>query len=121
MIAAEVKYTPPDSDPSGVIAAAILDGLKLGGEHVLKLARDRVPIETGTLERSGMASDDGKDTVAVSFDTPYAVRQHEDLTARHDAGREAKYLETAVADGRQDVAALVAARVRNVTGGGAAA
>ena len=30
---------------------------------------------------------------AVSYDTPYAIRQHEDLSYKHDAGRKAKYLE----------------------------
>lgn len=120
MITADFSFTPPGKDPAKAIADAALAGLKLGGEHVLKLARDLVPIETGTLERSGAVSDDGKSTVAVSFDTPYAVRQHEDVTLQHDAGRTAKYLELASADGRKDVAALVAAQVRQATGGGMA-
>lgn len=118
MISADITFTP-GKDPSAEIAAAVLQGLRTGAEHVLKLARDLVPLEEGTLERSGQATDNGKDTAAVSFDTPYAVRQHEDLTARHAHGRKAKYLETAAADGSQDVTALIAAEVRKVTGGGA--
>ena len=99
MITADIRFEP-ERGVSEALAQAKLAGLRNGGEHILKLARDRVPIEEGTLERSGLVTDDGRDMVAVSFDTPYAVRQHEDLTARHAQGRQAKYLETAAADGR---------------------
>lgn len=116
MIIADVKFNGKDIGKlEGEMKEAALAGLRLGGEHVLKLARDRVPIEEGTLERSGKVSDDGDDTVAVSFDTVYAVRQHEELTWRHDAGRSAKYLETAVAEGAKAVSQLVRAAVRRVT------
>lgn len=119
MIAADIVFTEASPGLSLKLAEAALKGLRLGGEHVLKLSRDIVPIEEGTLERSGMVSDDGKGTVAVSYDTPYAVRQHEDLDLHHDPGRSAKYLEKAVAEGQGDVAQLVAAQVRQVTGGAA--
>lgn len=119
MISADVTTSFRTGEILAKIAEADLEGLRLGGEHVLKLARDHVPIETGTLERSGMVTDDGKDTVAVSFDTPYAVRQHEDTTLRHDAGRSSKYLERAVADGAQDVLRLLAARAEGAIGGAA--
>lgn len=120
MIAADFVLEGADPGLSLKLEQALLAGLKLGGEHVLKLARDRVPIEEGTLERSGATSDDGRATVAVSFDTPYAVRQHEDMAAHHDDGRQAKYLETAAAEAAPDVGKLVAAAVQQVTGKGAA-
>lgn len=88
-------------------------GLALAAEHVLQVSRTRVPIEEGTLERSGVASvDEAALRGAVSYDTPYAVRQHEDLTLRHDDGREAKYLEGALADEADTVAEIVAAEIR---------
>ena len=108
MISAKIDGTFEVGRVAAELRAGALAGLVLGGEHVLKLARDRVPIETGTLERSGAVSDDGKGTVAVSFDTPYAVRVHEDMTARHDAGRSAKYLETAVGEAAPDIPRLIA-------------
>ena len=49
------------------------------------------------MERSGAASsvqNTQGTTFAVSYDTPYAVRQHEEVTWNHDAGRKAKYLES---------------------------
>ncbi|WP_328285701.1 hypothetical protein [Streptomyces sp. GQFP] len=82
-------------------------------EHVLQVARRRVPIEEGTLERSGVASvDEASLTGAVSFDQPYAVRQHEDMTLRHDAGRTAKYLEDPLNEESATVEAIIAAQVR---------
>lgn len=89
-------------------------GLHLATEHVLGVARTRVPIEEGTLERSGTASvDEDTLTGAVSFDTPYAVRQHEDMDLKHDAGRQAKYLESALASERQTCRDLIARSIRN--------
>lgn len=119
MITADIEFHEAHAGLSSEIAAAALKGLRLGGEHVLKLSRDIVPLEEGTLERSGMVSDDGKGVVAVSYDVPYAVRQHEDLDLRHDPGRSAKYLEKAVAEGQGDIAQLVAAQVRQITGSAA--
>lgn len=88
-------------------------GLRLAAEHVLEQARARVPIEEGTLERSGVASvDEQALTAAVSFDQPYAVRQHEDMSLRHDNGRTAKYLERPLAEEAGTVAEIIAAQVR---------
>lgn len=73
-------------------------GLLLAAEHVLQVSNTHVPIaqDGGTLERSGVASVDKSILkAAVSYDTPYAVRQHEELNYRHAAGRTAKYLENA--------------------------
>ncbi|MFG7941189.1 MULTISPECIES: hypothetical protein [Streptomyces] len=85
----------------------------LGAEHVLGASRQRVPIDEGTLERSGAASvDAGRMTAAVSYDTPYAVRVHEDMHARHAPGRTAKYLESVIPDARSQVEALLAGQIR---------
>jgi hypothetical protein len=69
-------------------------GLRLGAEHLLGESRKLVPHEEGVLETSGKTSfDEASHTAAVSFDTPYAAVQHEDLSFQHDDGRQAKYLE----------------------------
>ncbi|GHH67620.1 hypothetical protein GCM10017673_14920 [Streptosporangium violaceochromogenes] len=47
-------------------------GLQKGMEHVLQASRELVPLEEGTLARSGVASvDEGGLRGAVSYDTPY--------------------------------------------------
>ncbi|MGI5252775.1 hypothetical protein [Actinacidiphila glaucinigra] len=97
------------------LRAAEVRGVQLATEHVLERSRDRVPIEEGTLERSGVASvDDEGDQVtgAVSYDQPYAVRQHEDMTLRHDQGRTAKYLEGPLLEEADQIQALIAAQIR---------
>ena len=51
---------------------------------------------------------DGQGTAAVSYNTPYACRQHEEIGWRHPGGGEAKYLENAMsaaADGMQQAIA----------------
>lgn len=88
-------------------------GLRKGAEHVLQVSRERVPIEEGTLERSGQASVDEQHLrAAVSYNTKYAVKQHEDMTLHHDAGREAKYLERPMASERDVVRRLIADEMR---------
>ncbi|WKX70048.1 hypothetical protein [Streptomyces sp. XD-27] len=98
---------------TAAIREAATRGLRIGAEHVLAASRQRVPIEEGTLERSGVTSVDEQQLVAaVSYDTPYAVRVHEDLNARHAPGRTAKYLESVLPEEADTVHALIAAQVR---------
>ncbi len=66
--------------------------IKPAGEHILQEANKTIPIDQGTLQRTGKVT--AQDGVAViSYDTPYAVRQHEDTRLRHANGRRAKWLE----------------------------
>lgn len=76
------------------VRKAAAQGLTDGAEHLLEESNRIAPIEEGTLIRSGVASvDEQQLRAAVSYDTPYAVRQHEDTRLRHDSGRQAKFLE----------------------------
>ncbi|WP_053649564.1 MULTISPECIES: hypothetical protein [unclassified Streptomyces] len=98
---------------TGAIREAAARGLLLGAEHVLAASRQRVPIAEGTLERSGATSvDEQQMTAAVSYDTPYARRVHEDMTARHAPGRTAKFLEGVLPETAGEVQALIAAQIR---------
>jgi hypothetical protein len=93
-----------------LIEHATAEGLTLAAEHLLQVSRTEVPLEEGTLERSGVASvDDSELTAAVSYDTPYAVRQHEEMTWRHAEGRKAKYLEDPMNNERPTMLELIAA------------
>lgn len=86
-------------------------GLGHAMEHLLGESRKQVPIEEGVLERSGTAVVEGLEG-AVYYDGPYARRQHEELTWRHDPGRKAKYLEDPAHAESDTMLALVAAQVR---------
>ncbi|MFD7994548.1 hypothetical protein [Streptomyces mexicanus] len=95
------------------LRAAAVRGVRLGTEHLLEVANQKVPIEEGTLERSGVATVDESEVIgAVSYDTPYAVRQHEDMSLRHDNGREAKWLEKSLHQENGTITAIIAAQVR---------
>jgi len=104
-----------------VAEEAGLKALRTGAEAILTEAIDETPIDTGTLRRSGTvtvgklpdsariyeAAESGNEmkdafpdpvgkekTVYISFNTPYARRQHEELDYEHPRGGKAKYLET---------------------------
>ena len=97
-----------------------LKALRTGAEAILTEAIDETPIETGTLRRSGtvtvgglpdgaqvyeaaeagtemkdaFSKEAGKEkAVYISYNTPYARRQHEELDWEHPLGGKAKYLE----------------------------
>ncbi len=95
-------------------AEALVDG----SEFLLGEARKGVPWQDGDLERSGTASQDRDELqAAVSFNTPYAVRQHEELSYQHDDGRRAKYLELAMVESRPKIAQIVLRRLQMLWGG----
>ncbi|WP_228974948.1 minor capsid protein [Streptomyces sp. DH12] len=87
------------------------EGLQRGLEHVLAESKKLVPLDEGTLERSGRVNVSGLEGV-VSYDTVYAVRQHEELTWKHAPGRQAKYLEQPMNSERDVVLRLMAVSVR---------
>lgn len=90
---------------------AVDRALDLSTEHLLSEANKHVPHDDGTLERSGRASRAGK-RGAVSYDTPYAVVQHERMDLHHDGKGEAKWLETTLSTESDAVGQIVAAALR---------
>lgn len=93
------------------------EGVRKAANHVLTEANKHAPHDEGTLERSGTASVDAAAGVgAVSYDTPYAVRQHEDMSLHHDGKGSAKWLENTLAAERETVAQIVATAMRKEMG-----
>lgn len=85
-----------------LIRKVAMKALHQGAEAILTESLKEVPHATGTLARSAAVTDASReDAVYISYNTPYAVRQHENLTLRHPdprnplstPGRKAKYLE----------------------------
>jgi hypothetical protein len=68
------------------------EGVQKALEHLLAESRKLVPLDEGTLERSGRVVRAGMNGI-VTYDTVYARRQHEELSWKHLPGRSAKYLE----------------------------
>lgn len=97
---------------------AAVRGLRKAGEHLLDESRKLVPLEEGTLERSGtVVVDESELTATVAYDTPYAVVQHEDMTLQHASGRQAKYLEQPMNSERDTMRDIIAAELRRAVRG----
>lgn len=79
--------------------------LRIIAEDLLSRSQKRVPLDEGTLARSGhvepvIVGADGRRTIRVAYGTPYAARRHEETHAPSGVpiqfsvpGRGAKYLE----------------------------
>lgn len=92
-------------------------GLFLAAEYVLGESQRQVPLDEGPLQQSGVASvDEGQLVAAVSYDTVYAARQHEELGWRHKAGRKAKYLEHPLTQTRPQQGRIIAGEVKKELG-----
>lgn len=90
---------------------AASEGLTRALEHTLGVSQTLVPLDEGPLQRSGKVVVNGLDG-AISYDTVYAVRQHEELTWKHAPGRQAKYLEQPLNTERGTMLALMAVPLR---------
>lgn len=96
-----------------VTRAAVSDAT----EYLLETANRTAPIEEGTLIGSGTATVEQDPTTTrgvVAYDTPYAVRQHEDTRLRHDAGRRAKWLERTADEEAATIGRLIEGRLAQV-------
>ena len=78
-------------------------------ELELTEANKTVPIEESILEKSGQTSqDESKLVAAISYDTKYARKQHEDTRLNHDSGRRAKWLEQTLKEDAQKFKKFIA-------------
>lgn len=82
-----------------------------------------VPVETGTLRRSGVVEPAKEEGTSVSVTigyggaaSDYALRQHEDLSYKHAQGKQAKYLEEPFRKKAKDVAANIYKRIERILG-----
>jgi hypothetical protein len=110
-----VKNTIDLSAVVGDIRHGVERGLRDAVEFLLTEANKSVPHDEGTLERSGQASVSGTKG-AVSYDTPYAARQHEDMTLRHDGKGRSKWLEVAFSQEAKTVGKIIATATRREVG-----
>ena len=99
----------PLPDFGRVALVAVTDA----AEFLLEESNRTAPIEEGNLIGSGMVTvDASRLTATVSYDTPYAVRQHEDTRLRHLDGRRAKWLEHTGREQAHTITKLISDRLR---------
>lgn len=97
------------------VRKAALQGCEDAADELLTRASELVPLEEGTLLRSGKVVT-GSTGAAVGFGSggasDYAVPQHERLDFRHDNGRQPKYLETPCMAMRDEYVHIIGKRVQ---------
>jgi hypothetical protein len=103
------KKTNPNV--AGIFARGTERGAREAAEHILSKSNQRVPIEDLRLMQSGKVSQEGGIAV-VSYDTPYALKQHEDQRLTHDPGRTSKYLENAFNAEKREALEIIARELR---------
>lgn len=108
------KLTLHTAAVTELIEQAAGKGVELATEHLLTEANKSVPHDEGTLEHSGSASHEGA-TGAVSYDTPYAVRQHEDMSLHHHGKGQSKWLENTMGQEAETMGNIVATAIQQVT------
>ncbi len=97
---------------SAMIQANAPEALNHAAELLRGYSQPLVPMDTGILRATGQVTPatPGNLEAHVSYDTPYAARQHEELDWRHDEGQ-AKYLEQPLADHEADLQQAIASRL----------
>lgn len=103
------------------ITNAVKDALAESIPEALEMILDRsnqlVPVDEGTLKNSGnTAFDEETLSGTVYYDTPYAWKVHEDMTANHSNGRRAKYLQLAWQELESKARSHIAEAVKDALG-----
>lgn len=101
-----------------VIEAAGARGVTKAAVRLAGLAVDQTPVQDGILRGSAQvtAATTSDPRALVSFDTPYAVRQHEELGYQHPQGGNAKYLERPLREREVELRGIIAAELRRAHG-----
>lgn len=92
------------------VSEASKQGVRLAAEHLRTVAVQRTPLETGTLRNSAKVTADGT-RAAVSYNTKYAVKQHEELGYAHKDGQ-AKYLESATVSEKETMLQIIGQQIK---------
>ena len=97
---------------------ALTVGLKRAGLLLQRESQKIVPVDTGSLKNSSFTRSRGDDTVAVEvqvgYTAGYALYVHENLDARHKAGKQAKFLEQPLRELHKEFVSLVTQELKRV-------
>lgn len=103
----------------GAVREAAVEALQAAGELIADEADRRIPRDSGELAQSRKVDvDAGRLVVDITYGgrgglpQAYAIRQHEDLDLQHPRGGQAKYLEQALEEHKDDVFQMIADDIR---------
>ncbi len=109
----DIKIVWKGDEVKADIKSVSAKALRNAAEFILLQSNQNIPVDEGTLKNSGNTFvDDDALEASVYYDTPYAVRQHEDMTIRHKNGRSAKYLENAYKNNIKQIQDYIADAIR---------
>jgi hypothetical protein len=106
-------------DLEGKVHAALFTGVGEATDDLKRTSQDLVPFDQADLSNSAEAHvTEGTGGVegTVTYDTPYAARQHEEHTWQHDPGRTSNYLGGPLRTGATRYEKHIADAVRDVLG-----
>lgn len=110
------------NDPYMALLNGAARGLNKGATALMAESQARVPVDSTDLRNSAATHDATPSNLesAVTYDTPYAVIQHERLDFHHptdhNPGAQAKYLEGPAVELRDKIGAVVGAEIRREMG-----
>lgn len=110
-----INITASELDKAALeVREAAARGLREAALHVLTVSNKNAPRDTGDMIKSGKVSKvaSRKLISTVSYSKYYAPFVHEDMTAKHPKGGQAKFLEQAFVTERLRVAEIVAAAIK---------
>ncbi|OZM73974.1 hypothetical protein CFN78_06715 [Amycolatopsis antarctica] len=102
------------------LVAGFERGIEEAATELKRLSQQQVPYDQGDLSRSAKVSTDftgDRKQAAVSYDTVYAARQHEELEWRHQNGRKARYLGDPLRANAARLQQHIADQTRRASGG----
>ena len=87
-----------------MVRAQVENGLDAGAQIIQARSDQLVPKEVGTLASTVRVKENrgGINTVAITYDGPYARYQHEHMWFKHPTGGIAKFLEVAMVEKQQE-------------------
>ena len=115
---ADVTAVWRGAEYSARVGVASASGLNDGAELLRSLSVPRAPVDTSMLRQTAqvaLASPMDLES-AVTYDTPYAVKQHNDLDLNHPNGGEAQYLLRPLMEDGQKILEVIAKPIRAVAG-----
>lgn len=116
MAGRNIRVTSRTAAVSAAVREAAARAVVEVAEDLGTEADDRTPVDQGDLRRSREVVAEGL-SAAVTYDTPYAVAQHEDPTLNHPRGGEARWLENALNDNADRYVEHIADAIRQATSG----
>ncbi|WP_219085637.1 hypothetical protein [Microbacterium resistens] len=118
-----MAFTWRGAEASAAARRGAARGLSKAARALLAESQARVPVDTTNLRQSGAAHDATPAQLAsgVTYDTPYAVIQHErtdfNHSQSHNPGAQAKYLEGPLHEMNAQLMGVVAKEIRSEVGG----